>query len=508
MRFLTIKVLIADDSAYLRNKISEILLENELIEVIDCAKNGKEVIEMVKKYNPDVLVLDLIMPELNGLDALKIIMDQYPTPTIILSALSPQNMDSSIIALLIGAFDYIIKPGGLGAKDLPKFKEELISKVLLANQSPLKKYQTNIIKKSKKTTLRQEIIDDLFSFGKYINKLSSIQESDEIFINGEEIPINKEESEKSYELSQTFDNLKENQYISEENNRKIEIEQNLASNKDLVEKISKKVEKKPIKSFDKNASKKIAQKDRLKNKVIKKQLSKRHEPIPLKTKNDEIIQTNQQVKPYKVQEKMVGHALDISTIKKVRISSNIIIIGASVGGVKTINLLLKNIPENISCPIMIVQHLNTNFIEKFVNILDKESKLKVKEAENGEFLQNGVVYISPGGKHTEIVVKEGKPCIKTFIGNPVNFCMPSIDVLFISVAKIYKSRALGILLTGMGVDGVMGLGTIQKFGGKTIVESKETCAVYGMPKNAIKKGNVDIILPNYEISSYIMKFAS
>ncbi len=86
--------------------------------------------------------------------------------------------------------------------------------------------------------------------------------------------------------------------------------------------------------------------------------------------------------------------------------------------------------------------------------------------------------------------------------------MPSIDVLFISAAKVYKRRVLGILLTGMGVDGVIGLGVIQKFGGKTIVESKETCAVYGMPKNAIKEGIVDIILPNYEIGSSIMKFAS
>ncbi len=507
VRFLTIKVLIADDSAYLRKKIRDILLENELIEVIDCAKNGKEAIEMVRKYNPDVLILDLIMPEINGLDALKVIMDQYPTPTIILSALSPQNMDSSIQALLIGAFDYIIKPGGLGAKELPKFKEELLSKVLLANQSPLKKSHTNLIEKSKKTSLRQEIIDDIFNFGKYINKLSSIQECDEIL---EEIPIKKEKSEESYELSQSFDDLKKIQYLSEENHRKIEKDQNLASNKDLVEKVSKKVEKKSIISYNKNASIKIAQKslkDRLKNKAIKKQFSTKYEPIPLKTKNDEILQTNQ-VKPYKVQEKTISHALDFSTIKNVRINSNIVIIGASVGGVKTINLLLKSIPKNISCPIMIVQHLNANFIENFVSILDKECEVKVKEAENGEFLQNGVVYISPGGKHTEIIVKAEKPCIKTFIGTPVNFCMPSIDVLFISAAKMYKRRVLGILLTGMGVDGVVGLGVIQKFKGKTIVESKETCAVYGMPKNAIKKGNVDKILPNYEISSYIVKFAS
>ncbi len=505
MRFLTIKVLIADDSAFLRMKIREILLENELVEVINCAKNGKEAIEMVKKYKPDVLILDLIMPEMNGLDALKLIMAHYPTPTIILSALSPQNLDSSIQALLIGAFDYIIKPGGLGAKALPKFKEELVSKVLLANQSPLKKSYMNLRKKMKKTSLRQEIIDDVFSFGKHINRLSTIQEDDEIL---EQIPIKKEISGKSNELSQ-LDLLKNYQNIFIENQSKIEKDQKLANDKDLVENVAKKVEKPRTKRLKKKASISITQKDlkdQLKDKAIEKQDSIIHDPIPLKTKNDVILQTSQ-VKSHKPQEEMIYNALDISTIKKVRINSNLIIIGASVGGVKSLSLLLKSIPKNITFSIIIVQHLNENFIKKFVNVLDKECSVKIKIAENGEPIQKGVVYISPGEKHTGITVKAGKPHIKIYEGVPVNFCMPSIDVLFISAAKVYKHRALGVLLTGMGVDGVMGLGVIQKFGGKTIVESQETCAVYGMPKNAIKEGNVDKILPNYEISSSIMKFA-
>lgn len=482
-------------------KIREILLENELIQVIDCAKDGKEAVEMVKKYNPDVLILDLIMPEMNGLDALRLIMAQNPTPTIILSALSPQNLDSSIQALLIGAFDYIIKPGGLGAKALPKFKEELLSKVLLANQSQLKKSYTNLRKKMKKTSLRQEIIDDVFSFGKHINRVSAIQEDDELL---EQIPIKKEISGKSDELSQ-LDLLKNYQNISSENHSKIETDQKLAN-----ENITKKVEKPRIKRIKKKASINITQKDlkdRTKNKALEKQVSIIHDPIPLKAKNDVILQTSP-VKSHKPQEEMIYDALDISTIKKVRINSNLIIIGASVGGVKTINLLLKSIPKNIPFSIIIVQHLNANFIKKFANVLDKECSVKIKIAENGESIQNGVVYISPGEKHTGITVKAGKPHIKTYIGDPVNFCIPSIDVLFISAAKVYKNRALGVLLTGMGVDGVIGLGVIQKFGGKTIVESQETCAVYGMPKNAIKEGNVDKILPNYEISSSIMKFAS
>ncbi|KKN11890.1 hypothetical protein LCGC14_1022050, partial [marine sediment metagenome] len=102
-----VNVVVADDSAYLRKKISDILNKNELINIIDFAKNGEEAVDLVKKHNPDVLVLDLVMPKMNGLDAFKLIMEESPTPTVILSAISPKNLDSSIQALLMGAFDYI-----------------------------------------------------------------------------------------------------------------------------------------------------------------------------------------------------------------------------------------------------------------------------------------------------------------------------------------------------------------------------------------------------------------
>ena len=176
---MSIDVIIADDSAYLRKNIAEILKGHELINILEYAKDGEETVKFVKKLSPDVLVLDLLMPKMNGLDAFKMIMEERPTPTVILSAISPKNLDSSIQALLMGAFDYIIKPGGIGAKDLPKFREELLSKVLLASQSQIKR----IFKKEDEDYinpkfLRQEIIDEIFEFGQYLNTLTPIQEVD------------------------------------------------------------------------------------------------------------------------------------------------------------------------------------------------------------------------------------------------------------------------------------------------------------------------------------------
>ncbi|GAG82642.1 unnamed protein product, partial [marine sediment metagenome] len=158
---------------------------------------------------------------------------------------------------------------------------------------------------------------------------------------------------------------------------------------------------------------------------------------------------------------------NLTPIKGVSISSNIIVIGASVGGPRTITTILKEIPRNFPAPILIVQHLSAHFMEAFADNLDLECKLKIKVATNGEYLKPGVVYIAPGEKHMEISVDDKRPCIKIYKGTPVKFCMPSIDILFFSATRVYKDRTMGVLLTGMGSDGVEGLGSIKKVGGKT-----------------------------------------
>ena len=176
-----IKVLIADDSAFLRKTISDILMKHESIEIVDHATNGIEAIKMVKRYSPDVLVLDLIMPKMNGLDAFKHIMKDNPTPTVILSAISPKNLGASVQALLMGACDYVIKPGGLGAKNLPEFRDQLLEKVLTAAKSQIKKIYGSEREKESigKVSLRQGAVSDIFKFGKYLNKLIPYEEIDE-----------------------------------------------------------------------------------------------------------------------------------------------------------------------------------------------------------------------------------------------------------------------------------------------------------------------------------------
>ncbi|HEA70309.1 MAG TPA: response regulator, partial [archaeon] len=131
---MTIKVLIAEDSAYQRNLIAEMVSSHEDIQVIDLARNGKEAIEKIEKHNPDVILLDLIMPEVDGLTVLKFLTEHYPIPTIIFTAINLETLDDSVQALLMGAFDFIIKPQGYWEEEFPKLKDKLISSILYAGK--------------------------------------------------------------------------------------------------------------------------------------------------------------------------------------------------------------------------------------------------------------------------------------------------------------------------------------------------------------------------------------
>jgi len=372
---MSIRVLIAEDSAYQRKVIAEMIASNEEIEVIDVAKNGREAIQKIEEHNPDVILLDIIMPEVDGLSVLKFLSEHYPIPTIVFTGLKLESLDDSVQALLLGAFDFIIKPSGYWEDEFPKFKEKLISSILYAGKIKKTYEKRNmLIKKSIDTHLNLDI--------------------------------------------------SENQKVTKKSLRPISVD---------VPKIT---------------------------------------------------------------------SLDI-----IKLKSNIVVIGTSTGGPRTLKFILKKIPKDFPSPILMVQHLDPFFMKQLAKSLNHVCEIEIKIPVNGEKIQPGKVYLSPGGNHMQVVIRNNTPCIKIFKGKPVNYCMPSVDVLFFSAAEAYKQHTMGILLTGLGEDGAAGLDAIKSAGGKTIAESQETCVVYGMPKAAVKRGAAKLVLANYKIKDYMMKFA-
>ncbi len=188
-------------------------------------------------------------------------------------------------------------------------------------------------------------------------------------------------------------------------------------------------------------------------------------------------------------------------------NSEIITIGISTGGPNALATMIPMLPKKIGVPILIVQHMPPLFTQSLAKSLDTKSAISVKEAEDNEIIQNNTVYIAPGGKQMKIVAAHDgiNRRIRITDDPPENSCKPSADYLFRSVSSHYVGRATGVIMTGMGHDGTMGLKLMKRNGAFIIAQDEPTCTVFGMPKEPINKGIVDVISPLQSIASEIVK---
>jgi two-component system chemotaxis response regulator CheB len=173
-------------------------------------------------------------------------------------------------------------------------------------------------------------------------------------------------------------------------------------------------------------------------------------------------------------------------------SNKIILLGASTGGTEVISYILKNLRTDLP-GMLVVQHMPGEFTGAFAARLNRESKLRVKEAEDGDVIRNGSVYIANGNHHLELVKIGGKYHCSLATGALVNRHRPSVDVLFNSAAKFPGKDITAILLTGMGSDGAKGLLELKKNGASTFAQDEKSSVIFGMPKEAIKLEAANLI---------------
>lgn len=202
-------------------------------------------------------------------------------------------------------------------------------------------------------------------------------------------------------------------------------------------------------------------------------------------------------------------AFDKSKIDK-SVSIQIVVIGISTGGPNALMKLLPSFPQNLEIPIIIVQHMPQFFTAPLVESLNAKCKIEVLEAHNGQILEPNKVYVAPGGKQMKIgiIVGDKTKIIRITDDPPENYCKPSVDYLFRSVAQIYGNRALAIIMTGMGSDGVIGLKSMKEKGAKVIAQDEQSCVIFGMPKQAIDANVVDAIVPLDKITGQIIKYVT
>ncbi len=347
-----IRVLIVDDSAVVRNTLSNILSADPDIEIMGTAADPYFAVNKIAEEVPDVITLDVEMPRMDGLSFLKKIMSQHPIPVVIISSLTADGTETGLKALEYGAVEIITKP----KSDTKTFIEE-----------------------------------------------SKIRICDAV---------------KAASMSR----IKRKQFTSE---------------------------------------------------II----------VPPKLSADVIMQK-------------------IPTKSMIKTTNMVVAVGASTGGTEALTTFLQAFPYD--CPgIVIVQHMPEKFTKSFADRLDKICQISVKEAENNDTVIRGRALIAPGNYHTMLKRSGARYYVEVKEGPMVNRHRPSVDVLFRSAACYAGKNAIGIILTGMGDDGAAGLLEMHQAGAYTIAQDEASCVVFGMPKEAVKRGGVSKVLPLSAIAHHV-----
>ncbi len=229
----------------------------------------------------------------------------------------------------------------------------------------------------------------------------------------------------------------------------------------------------------------------LKNEIIEKlKMAVKAKILPQKTLDSkfktglkEKIDVDEYIKDYKT---------------KIIKTDPVIVIGASTGGTVAIETIFKRLKTGVK-PIVVTQHMPVGFTKAFAERLNSTCPIRVKEAENGDKLEQGLALIAPGGKHMLLQRSGTTYYVEVKDGPPINRHKPSVDVLFKSAANSAGSNAIAVILTGMGDDGAKGMLALKEKGAFTIAQDEESCVVFGMPKEAIKLNAVKKIVPLLKI---------
>lgn len=200
-----------------------------------------------------------------------------------------------------------------------------------------------------------------------------------------------------------------------------------------------------------------------------------------------------------------GPRLKRRVVEQTKIMSNLdslIVLGSSTGGTEAIREILTALPDEIP-PMLIVQHIPTVFSAAFAKRMNDLCKFEVKEAEDGDEVKPNRVLIAPGGYQMKLVKKNNKMVVEINNDEPVNRFKPSVDYMFLSVAKELYTNTIAVLLTGMGKDGAKGMLELRQLGVRTIAQDEFTSVVFGMPKEAIAIGGAEFVEPLSQIAERV-----
>lgn len=398
-----IRVLVVDDSAFMRNAISSYLTQDAGIEVVGTARDGVDCLEKVKQLQPDVITLDLEMPRMDGLETLKQLMSSTPLPVIMISSLTEFGAEATLKAMEAGAMDFIPKTM---ANDKEAFGDEIRRKVkLLARRKAFIRLKYSAQRQSRKPSPLPSTPPPTPAH--HTSRFSS------------PTPPSPPRSGSSLSRPAGTGTLHGGSFSSGQGT----------------------------------------------------------------TTATRSVQTSN---------------------ARCRGARDIVVIGVSTGGPPVVQKILSALPANLPACILVAQHMPASFTGPFAKRLDGVCALSVTEAVNGDKLVNGHVYICPGGRHIGIQMRG--PLAEVLVTDEPKSALykPTVNLLMETAGKCMGRRVLGVMLTGMGSDGVDGARVLKEKGGWLIAQSEATCVVYGMPKAVVDAGLADQVVDADDIAEQII----
>ncbi|MCH5288850.1 MAG: chemotaxis response regulator protein-glutamate methylesterase [Treponema sp.] len=382
-----ISVLVCDDSALMRNLVGRAVESVPGMHVVGRAGDGKALIDRLSQTEPDVIILDIEMPVMSGIEFLKYRKEnRIKIPVIILSSVAEKGTAVAVQCLELGASDIITKPRGSVSADITQISDQLIEKI--------SSYGGHYARLHGKTVYHDDFYAKIAADRAIKRKLHGVVDEEKInALLDEEIAHKAEEARKASEA----------------------LKAGLAT----------------------------------------------------KSKNTPVITPLRE-----------GGKIDI------------IAIGISTGGPNALRDIFKMIDPRLKQPVLVVQHMPSGFTKEFASSLNRICALEVKEAADGDKIEGGHVYIAPGNFHMFVEQDGPKYVIRLSQEPQRNGHRPSVDVMFESIAKVYRNHALGVIMTGMGKDGAVQLAEMRKQGAWTLGQDEKSSIVYGMPRVANELGAV------------------
>jgi len=474
---MPIRVLIVDDSALMRKLITDILSADHTIQIIDTAHNGKDAVEKTQKLKPNVITMDVEMPIMNGIEAVKAIMATTPTPIVMLSALTSAGAETTLEALGAGAVDFIGKPSGSISMDLKTIGEDILSKVKNAATAKVRLHLQQPTLSPQK--IRVLLVDDSLFVRKTVSDIIN-REPDMTVIaeatNGKE-GLLKVGMHKPDIIIMDIDMPEMNGV-----NATFQITKEHAT---------------PVIIFSGKASNQMND--------IKLALDVGAVDFVPKPTEQMVLRTVAPTLIKKIRDAHFSKVKKISSLKGKAITDKILVIGTSTGGPQTLAELIPQLPADIPAGILIVQHMPPIFTKSLADRLDKLSAISVREAQEGDEILQGEALVAPGDFHMTVSERILNGQKKRYVSlnkeERLHGVRPSVDITFSSAANIFGANTVGVLLTGMGRDGANAMGLIKAKGGYTIAQDKQTSIIFGMPAEAIRLGVVDEVLPLNQIAA-------